>query len=66
MRSRHQSFFRLPKTISVGGSPVGTTVEWTLPDLTGFDVESAQVRVVQVSPLSEVFQSDFFPVEQQF
>jgi hypothetical protein len=49
-------------SITPRGSPVGASVEWTLPDLTGFDVEFMQVRLVQVMPRSEVYFTDFpFP-----
>jgi hypothetical protein len=51
------------ESITPRGSPVGASVEWTLPDLTDFDVEFVQVRIVQVMPRSEVFFTDFpFPV----
>ena len=43
------------ESITLKGSPLGASVEWTLPDLTGFDVESMQVRIVQVTPRSSVF-----------
>ncbi|HJQ81658.1 MAG TPA: hypothetical protein VJ828_16970 [Lacipirellulaceae bacterium] len=51
------------ESITPQGSPLGASVEWTLPDLTGFDVESVQVRIVQVTPRSEVFVVDFLPVD---
>jgi hypothetical protein len=55
-------FLPVPEGITVQGTPVGASVKWTLPDLTGFDVEYVQVRIVQVSPLAEVFMSNFLPV----
>ena len=54
-------FLPAVEDIRVGGRRLRASVEWALPDLTGFDVEWTQVRVVQVSPLAEVFQSEFFP-----
>jgi hypothetical protein len=49
-------------SITPKGSPLGASVEWTLPDLTGFDVEFVAVRIVQVTPRSPVFFTDFpFP-----
>jgi uncharacterized protein YjbI with pentapeptide repeats len=54
-------FLPVVENIRVGGSPLGTTVEWSLPNFAGFDVEWTQVRVIQVSPLAEVFQSQFLP-----
>jgi hypothetical protein len=55
-------FLPVPEGISVQGTPIGASVKWTLPDLTGFDVEYVQVRIVQLAPLAEVFASNFFPV----
>jgi len=55
-------FLPVPEGITVQGTPVGASVKWTLPDLTGFDVEYVQVRIIQVSPLAEVFMSNFLPV----
>jgi hypothetical protein len=50
------------ESITPQGSPRGASVEWTLPDLTDFDVEFVAVRIVQVMPRSEVFFTDFpFP-----
>jgi hypothetical protein len=51
------------ETITPQGSPRGTSVEWTLPDLTGFDVDEVHVRIVQVTPRSEVFSSDSLPID---
>jgi hypothetical protein len=50
------------ESITPQGSPVGASVEWTLPDLTGFDIDSVHVRIVQVTPREEVFSSDDLPV----
>ena len=50
------------ESITPRGSPIGASVEWTLPDLTDFDVEVVQVRIVQVTPRGEKFFTDFpFP-----
>jgi hypothetical protein len=53
----------LVETFTPQGSPLGASIEWTLPDLTGFDVDSVHVRIVQVTPRSEVFSSALLPVQ---
>jgi hypothetical protein len=48
-------FLPYVESITTQGSPLGALVEWTLPDLTDFDVESVHVRIVQDTPRSTVF-----------
>jgi hypothetical protein len=50
------------ESITLQGSPYGSSVEWTLPDLTGFDVDVMHVRIVQATPRTSVF-GDFFPAD---
>lgn len=51
------------ESITPQGSPLGASVAWTRPNLNDFDVDWLQVRIVQVTPRSEVFVADFLPAD---
>jgi hypothetical protein len=48
-------FLPYVESISTQGSPLGASVEWMLPDLTNFDVDSVHIRIVQDMPRSTVY-----------
>jgi hypothetical protein len=51
------------ESITPQGSPRGASAEWTLPDLTGFDVDDVHVRIVQVEPRGTVYSGDLLPAQ---
>jgi hypothetical protein len=50
-------FLPLVQNVQVVGSGLTPTVTWTLPDLTGFDVDAIRIRAVVAGTSSQIFQS---------
>ena len=51
-------FVPLVKNVAVRGTPLAHRVDWTLPNLAGFDVEAAAVRVFDAATGGHLWQSD--------
>jgi len=54
-------FLPLLQNVQVAANGTTPTVNWTLPDLSGFDVDSIRVRAVVAATGSQVFQSEALP-----
>jgi hypothetical protein len=50
------------ENITLGGTPIGDRVTWTLPNLDGFDVDGVFVGIVEAPSGSQVWGSDLLPV----
>jgi hypothetical protein len=51
------------ENIRVGGTPVGSSVSWALPNLDSFDVDIAFVRVIEAVSGNPVYNSDPLPFQ---
>jgi hypothetical protein len=51
------------ENIKVGGTPVGSSVSWTLPNLDGFDVDIVFVRIIEAVSGKQVYNSDPLPFQ---
>jgi hypothetical protein len=54
-------FLPLVDDIAVQGTPLGARVSWTLPNLTGFDVDGIFVRVIEAISGRHMWSTDFLP-----
>jgi hypothetical protein len=54
-------FLPLLQNVQAIGSGTMPTITWTVPDLTGFDVDDIRVRVVEAGTSSQIFQSALLP-----
>jgi hypothetical protein len=50
----------LVENIKVQGMPLGAKVSWTLPNLSGFDVDGALVGILEADSGRQVYQSNLF------
>jgi hypothetical protein len=53
----------LVENIVVGGTPVGASVSWALPNLDGFDVDLVFVRIIEVASGNAVYQTGALPFQ---
>jgi hypothetical protein len=51
------------ENLTVEGTPLGSRVAWTLPDLTGFDVDTMQVSIYEATSGNRVFHRVGLPVQ---
>jgi hypothetical protein len=49
------------ENIRVGGTPIGSSVSWALPNLDGFDVDLAFVRIIEAISGNQVYNSPPLP-----
>jgi uncharacterized protein YjbI with pentapeptide repeats len=56
-------FVPLVDDITVGGSPVGASLSWELPNLVGFDVDLVFVRIIEAETGTDVYVSGPLPFQ---